>query len=383
MAFPSDLRREQAQASSQASVLTLLLEALAVTLVVVALLEGGSRVVHGNVRQMLPYVADASMSPRMPASFDSQVQFSGSAAFRVCTDRFGLRGSTCEDSGSRPAVLTVGDSQAFGWAMEFGDTFTAEVARGLGERSPQAARAMAAGGADVESLRGWARDYRAAVGDAHPGRLNIVTVNLGNDLDEMYFGRASGEMPVWRGPREWLTVHSFFMLDFNLLKARFTPGGLFAMPPGANPVIAALSASERQQLALATSKAARRLADALPAARQTVVLLLPNDTQVAPGEFAKYRGFYPSSQQFEGWQRRVAATAAALNEIEDTVARELRAQGVTVVAPRRLLATHDPAALFDRQSHHYTRLGQTVLASAILEAVGAKTASPSVQEALR
>lgn len=356
-----------------------LLEAAAVLLVVVMLLEGVSRLMHGGVRQMLPYVADDSLSPRMPSEFESKVQFSGSPTFTVCTDEYGLRGNQCGFRQAPPRVLTVGDSQAFGWAMDFSESFTTKVAEALGERGPEAARAMAAGGADVESLLGWVRDYRNHLPSPQPpGRLNIVMVNLGNDLDEMYYGRASGQMPLMKAAREWLAVHSYFMLDFNLLKTKLLPSTEWQLPPGTNPVVLALTTTEREKLALGTADAALRLVRELPPTEQSVVVLLPNDYQVAKSEFAKYRPFYRTQEQFDGWQKRVDSSVANLNEIEQQIARALQREGVAVVTPRQRLAAYNPLQIFDRKSHHYTVFGQTVLAASVLEAIG----YPSAQIAL-
>ena len=373
----SRARRWWGHAAALASVLA---EAAVVVLVVAAVLEGGSRLVHGNVRPMLPYVPDEALGPRMPGGFESKVAFSGQP-FSVCTDRFGLRRASCDAPLDAPPVLTVGDSQAFGWAMDFGQTFTAQVARRLGEAGNNAAGAMAAGGADVESLLRWAQDFRRSAGAAPEGRLNIVMVNLGNDLDEMYYGRSRGEMPYLRAARDWLTVHSFFMLDFGLLKTRLAPSSQWQFPPGANPVVLTLSPKEREHLASATAQAALRLLRALPPARQSVVVLLPNDYQVARSEFTKYQSYYPSQDQYQGWLRRVDASAAGLDAIEQGVAAELRAAGAAVVVPRQALAQHDPVKVFDRKSHHLSVEGQQVLAAAIVAEVSRGTSATTVAQA--
>lgn len=341
-------------------------ECLIITILILATLELLSRVVHLGVRPMLPYIADEAQGSRMPASFDSNVRFLGSPAFRVCTDEYGLRKSSCSTGVESTTVLTVGDSQAFGWAMPFEDTFTAHVAKALGEDAEHNARAMAAGGTDVESLLAWAKDYRSQAPLTRP-RLNIIVINFGNDFDEMYFGRSTGRVPFMKAVREWLTVHSFFMLDFNLVKNAWFTISDWQLPPGANPVVLTLRPKERERLAIATSDAAVRLVRALPEAQKSVVVLLPTDYQVAKGEFTKYRKFYSTQAQFDGWNKRVDEAAAALNEIEQIIAHRLQSKGLSVVAPRTLLATHDPGALFDRSSHHYTSYGQRVLSQAILQ----------------
>lgn len=352
--------------------MALLIEAVVVLTGVAVLLEAGSRLLHRGVRPMLPYVVDEAASPRMPALFTSRVQFPGGQAFVVCTDEFGLRGEPCGARAAHPSVLAAGDSQALGWAMAFTDSLAARVAVGLGERAPDAARALAAGGADVEGLLGWARDYHDRLpATGQPGRLNIVVVHLGNDLDEMYYGRATGRMPLLQAARNGLATHSYAMLDLHLLRARWSDSAGWTMPPGANPVLLTLSPAQRRALARATARAALRLAHALPPARQTAVLILPTDYQVARREFDKYRPFYPDPAQFDGWRQRLGAMVAGLDEVERQLADALRDRGVVVVAPREALRRHDPRLIFDRASHHYTAAGQALLAQAIVDAVNA------------
>jgi len=348
-----------------------IVECIIVAALVALALEGLSRLFHLGVRPMLPFVMDEAQGSRMPGHFDSKVKFPGMGPFRVCTDAHGLRVPDCDsvDAGTSPLVLTVGDSQAFGWGMAFADTFTAHVAHALDSRAEGSARIMAAGAADVESLLPWARDYRSAVPQART-RLNLVVVNLGNDLDEMYFGRSTGSLPMLKAVREWLTVHSYFMLDFTLAKNSLFDVSEWQLPPGANPVVVALRPDEQQQLAVSTASATLRLVHALPPAEQTVVVLLPTDYQIAAGEFAKYRKFYRTQAQFDGWQRRVGDAAAVLDQVEADLRERLAGQGVRIVAPRERLKGLDSTAVFDRSSHHYTPLGHKVLAQAILQEIG-------------
>ncbi len=319
---------------------------------------------------MLPYVADPSMAPRLPSNFSSDIRFGDAAVFEVCTDEYGLRGSICGKRAVEPSVLVVGDSQALGWSMPFGHSVAALVARGRGQGLPGVARAMASGGADVESLRSWAEEYRERMPRKSSTReLNILVLNMGNDLDEMYYGRATGRMPELKALREWLTLNSYAMLDVALLKNQVSGAGDWHLPPGANPVAVALTEEERLDLAEATAEAVIRLSAALPAARQTMVLVLPTDYQISLGEFEKYRPFYPSSAQFDVWKRRLPAMARGLDDMERHITRSLARAGVQTVSPRALLAAQDPRHIFDRRSHHYTEAGHRVLAQVLLPAV--------------
>lgn len=345
------------------------LEYVLVAALLLVVLEVCSRALHLGQRPMLPSVTDAEGSSRMPPLLATDISFAGGPAFEVCTDKHGLRRKGCAQSEhlAQSAILTVGDSQAFGWGLQYDETFTSLVATALGAVGAGGSAIMAAGGADVESLLPWAKEL-ADSAPAPPRKLNILVLNLGNDLDEMYFGRASAVVPTFAGLREFMSVHSFLMLDFTLARQALA-GTSWTMPPGANPVLFSLHTDEREQLALATAGAVVRLALALPPAEQTVVLILPNDYQVAQGEFDKYRHFYADAAQFEQWRTRIGKAAEALDEIEATVRDQLLARGLRVAEPLEALRKADASVMIDRSSHHFTPAGQKLLAASILQAV--------------
>lgn len=355
------------------------LECLLVLAVVALLLEGMSRIVHLNKRPAIPAISDPDGALRMPAGFDATLQLAGREPFALCTDAQGLRIADCSAAtlAADTEVLVVGDSQALGWGFDFGQTFGALVAAELPGHRAGGARLMAAAATDVESLQSWAADYRqaGALAQVPAGRmplLNIVSLNLGNDLDEMFFSRSSVTVPRFRAAREWLAVHSTVMADFTIAKnALFNAE--WQSPPGANPVLFALDDAERATLAKAAAAAVERLARALPPAHDTVVLLLPNDYQVQPREFDKYRRFYPQAVQFESWQRRIPQAVARLDALQAAITTELQARGLRVAVPHEALKAVDPLALFDRGSHHYSPLGQRILARSVLEALHAST----------
>ncbi|WP_158300811.1 hypothetical protein [Chromobacterium sp. ATCC 53434] len=341
--------------------------AMALILSAMALaLEGLSRLFHLGKRPMVPFITDQIGNPRMPPLFQATVVFANGAPFHICTDGDGLRTAQCDGAARPPQVLTIGDSQAFGWGMPFSATFTSRLANRL--PGTPVAGLMAVAGTEPESLNSWAADYRAK----HPGiklKLKIICLNLGNDLDEMFFTPANITLPRFKAIREWLSVHSVFMLDFTILKSILAGNEMGYLPPGANPVLFTLDQDERRALAEASVAAIKRLNASAPPAEKTVVLILPNDYQVAPSEFLKYRRFYPSAEEFDSWEKRIPESRRRLDQMQQSIATALTQSGLIVAMPEPDLARFDPKTILDRASHHYNALGNQIIADSILKAI--------------
>ena len=326
-------------------------------------LEGASRLVHFGTRPVLPFVTDAGLAPRLPPLFRSDVKSSSGGKFEVCTDSQGMRQAACDSSDGPLHILAAGDSQALGWGFPFSQTFAARVAFEL-YGSTSHARILAAGGADVESLRPWALTITRRSADSRT-HVNLIAVNLGNDLDELYFGRAAGRVHYLKQTFEWLTTNSYFMLDFIRAKA-YVLGDDRRVPPGANPVVFALDDDERTELGRATAQATLKLAKALPPTGRTIVLLIPADYQVDSNQFDKYRGFYASSAQFDSWRLRSIEAARRLDRIEETVSSAVTRKGLEVVSVKALLVGQAHQDLFDGRSHQLTAKGHELMAQAVL-----------------
>ena len=327
--------------------------------------EAASRIVHGNVRPMIPFVVDHDGGPRLAPDMDMAVRLPGRDSIRLTTDALGGR---IEPGGAGPPrILVAGDSQLLGWGLDARQSLGPVLGTAL-LGSPGGAVTLAAAGADPETLVPWARDYRRA--GAERLRLKVIGLNLGNDLDEMILGRA---LPAAPGPSqrivEWLTLHSFAFMDLSMAMARLS-GKHEGIPPGADPVLFMLDDAERTDLADGAAQAMRNLTAALPPADRTVVLLIPNDTQVAPAEFEKYRPAYPDEQTFLAWRRNVPLAKARLDAIADRVSRDLAGGDLIVLDLRAVLAGHDPRKVFDRHSHHLTAYGTRLAAQAILARLG-------------
>jgi hypothetical protein len=319
---------------------------------------------------MLPFITDAGLAPRLPARFNSAIRFPGRGNFNVCTDGMGLRLASCDAADALPRVLAVGDSQVLGWGFPFSESFAARVATDLGA-SPADARILAAGGADVESLRPWALELTKRFTGSRT-EINLIAVNLGNDLDEMYFGRAMGRVRYLKSAFEWLTTNSYFMLDYTLLK-NLLLGDEWGLPPGANPVLFALDDGERTQLARATAEATLKLAAALPPSEHTIVIVIPADYQLEPSQFDKYRKFYPSEAQFYAWRDRVSESARRLDRIEEILSANLSMTGLQVVSVKAILKDHDLGDMIDGFSHHLTSTGHELVAHAVADALRRQT----------
>jgi hypothetical protein len=246
------------------------------------------------------------------------------------------------------------------------ESLPAQVAVEVGA-SPADTRILAAPGADVESLRPWASDLRAHFVDAST-EISLIGVNLGNDLDEMYFGRETGHARYSKMAVEWLTTHSYFALDLALLR-NWLLGEEWTGPPGANPVLFSLSDPERTEMARATAAAILKLVATLPPSQHTVVIVFPADYQIEPGQFDKYRKFYQSDSQFNTWRLRISEAAHRLDKIEETLSTSLAIAGVQAVSVKGVLTGQDLGALLDAASHHLTSRGYEMVARAVAQAV--------------
>lgn len=353
------------------TILGLVLEFTILAAVVIGVVEMGSRLVHLGVRPAITHVVDQYGAPRLPANIDHEVKFSGKDAHRLCTDNLGLRRLDCEAINENSnKLLMIGDSQALGWGIGANETVAAYLAE-FYELQPAEVGIAAVAGSDVESLFHWANEIRAnEIKAASAGTTEhlVLSLNLGNDLDEMFVSRAFNRVPYFQRISEWLGNNSFFYLDFTLFKQALT-GEVWSMAPGSNAVLFMLNEQEQAVYAKAVAMAAARIVNLWPDNIKRTVLLIPNDYQVDPKEFSKYREFYPSANQFNQWQNQLAEARLRLNRYELLISDELTRVGINVVHASHSIAQIDAQLAFDRMSHHLSPQANQLVAKQIFETV--------------
>jgi|UPI00055C77B7 hypothetical protein len=325
-------------------------------------LECGSRLVHLNARPMIPSARGDDGTVKMVPNIAMNVRLPGQSVVKLFTDSSGARVADVENLLPPPTVLVVGDSQALGWGLEFSQTFASKIAARLfGDN--RGARILAAAATDPESIRPWARILTSR--QRTPYRLRIISVNLGNDLDEMVLGRGSISRPALGKVVEWLGTNSILFLDVTLLRFRLF-GEPWGIPPGTNPVLFFLKKAEYETMVWAVAEAIVKLSRDLPDGDETIIVLIPNDTQVDPREIEKYATLYPSASSFEGWRGRANDSAQRLRLIEEKLNEQLTQRGFVVVEPLFGMQ-HAPAEkLFYRTSHHLTDEGHSLVADSII-----------------
>lgn len=194
---------------------------------------------------LLPYYFKEAAA-LLPAGSNFTVSFYGGPSTLYVTDAWSARIAEASMAGVRltGGIFVIGDSQPLGYALDFHETFPSIVAGGLvGNRD--AARILAAPSNHPATYQSMLNRYGA---DPLPRqRLVIASLNLGNDLDEMF-------MEGWYWAREnstpfnrWMALHSFVFNDLRLIRANWlVPGN---SPAGVNPVCFMMAPDERVVLA--------------------------------------------------------------------------------------------------------------------------------------
>ena len=168
----------------------------------------------------------------------------------------------------------------------------------------------------------------------------------------------------------WLSRHSVAFLDFSLLRhwlaERKNDEHLEV-----NYAMLLLDDAERALLAECVAESLNALMKALPPADERLVLIIPQDSQVALAQFSKYRSLYGTQADYaihESAQRRAVQRLEAL---QSDVVERLRRLGLSavVVAPA-LQAALGKADLIDSSSHHLMAAGQDVIAQELAKALG-------------
>jgi len=309
-------------------------------------------------------VVDADGNARAPSEMDMLVRLPGMDTVHYVTDNSGARVEQAVDAQVKPEWLFVGDSQMLGWGLEFEDSLPGRMARLHGQQM-SAVRILASSRQDPVGLLAWARDYTRL----HPSRHRVVAVgiNLGNDLDEIYFRHYAPSPLTSSRMTEWLSLNSIAFLDFSRLLQALrgrdaTPG--FA---GVNTAMVLIGDDPHalQALIADTVRGVSKLFAALPAADQRVVIIIPQDSQVALAEFDKYRNAYRDDPTFEKAREMQARAIRRLDKAEFALMKQLQALGYCVISTHAELQRHYTASgYFDRNSHHLLRNAAAAAAAA-------------------
>ena len=328
-------------------------------------LELSSRLIHAGARPALPFRRTPDGHPRMAAGLDIRVRLPDHPVARYVTDDLGARVMDPEARAEAAAggVLVAGDSQALGWGMDFDYSFASRVAD-MVTGDPRRAAVLGSAATDPELYLDWVRAYTAR--HPEPLQLAVLTLNLGNDLDEMFTGR--GGQFTASPLAEWFAAHSFLFLDALVVSTRLASNEV--IPPDANPILHALPIEPMHTFDVAVARVMAECSQALPPTKQVVVLLVPNDYQVDPREIDKYQPTYRNPELFQQVKKRVPESRARLDWVAADLSAALRIEALRVVDPTAALRAHGPSpALFDRHSHHLTIEGQQVVAQVLADAL--------------
>lgn len=337
---------------------------LMITVIGMALVEGTLRIVQGNGRPEIPAIIDRLGAPRLQTMLDLPVRLPRYPAMQLVTDGSGARvaRAAARDADRTGGILFVGDSQLLGWALPFEQTAASNMARMIGVPQDKVA-ILAAPAEDPEKEIGWARDYTLRRGERQ--RVEVVGLNLGNDLEEIYLTRVGTLFPSRSGFRAWLSRHSVAYIDLAVLYA--SAWGQKGEPhPEVNSAMLWLTEDERMLLAEQAAASVERLLAALPPAERRIVAVVPQDSQVRLDQFDKYRPYYPDEADF--WAHKQAQEVALdrLEIVQQAIVDRLRSRGISVVVAEPALdhAWGRPE-LIDTRSHHLMKAGQEVLARAL------------------
>lgn len=330
-----------------------------------AFLELATRAIQRNSRPLIPTVLDDFGARRLEKDLDLPVKLPHYERMRITTDATGAR---VADVAARTAnrsdgILFVGDSQILGWGLNFPETAAARLAQRLHVPLERVA-ILAAALQDPEREISWVRDYTRA--QPRRQRIEVVALNLGDDLDEIYMGRSADHLPSGGSITSWLSHHSLAWLDFEWLRSALDPRRK-DQHTEVNYSMLLLDDSERAILAEGVAASLDRLVRALPPADQRAILIIPQDSQVAASEFMKYRTGYRTDSDFTLHQAAQRTAVRHLETFQSDIVARLRSRlniPVVVLEPA-LRSAQNQLNLIDVRSHHLMAAGQGVIAQAL------------------
>lgn len=317
--------------------------------------------VNSGYLPIIPYTIERGV-PTLPASVAFDVQFADDYPVRYATDENGFRISEQETGAKRsPKVFVAGDSQVLGYGFAFSQTFAAIVADSMYGGADRAA-ILGPPGMDPEILQyAIGADKQAALADTP---LAIVSLNLGNDLDEIFTGGSwyrGIDQPQVQG---WLLRNSVAYMTY--VQRSYAKALDRTLVPGVNRIFYITSPEERVLLARETADLLISAAKSI-AARRVIVLIVPQDIQAFPRDFGKYRRYYADADEFARWEARIPDISSGLRVLEAYIASRMEDAGLSVVRVSGLLpANGNPALYFSRTSHHLTPVTHRLIAKELL-----------------
>lgn len=329
--------------------------------IIASMVEIAARMVNSGYLPIIPYTIERGV-PTLPANVSFEVQFDDDNPVRYVTDGNGFRISEQETGAKRsPKVFVAGDSQVLGYGFAFSATFAAIVADAMYGGADRAA-ILGSPGMDPEILQyAIAAHKQVALADT---RLAIIALNLGNDLDEIFTGGSwyrGIDQPQVQG---WLIRNSVAYMTY--VQRSYAKALDRTLVPGVNRIFYVTSPEERVLLARETADVLLSAAKSI-AAQRVIVLIVPQDVQVFPGDFGKYRKYFANADEFAGWEARIPDISSGLRVLEAYIASRMEDAGLNVVRVSRLLpANGNPAVYFSRTSHHLTPAAHRLIAKELL-----------------
>ncbi|KAE9624741.1 hypothetical protein [Parasedimentitalea maritima] len=338
-----------------------LFRSLVLVTLILAILEGFARIDNGGDLPVLPYEIIGGV-PQLPRNAALDVRFYDSDTVRYVTDDAGLR---VHDSGppklDARRVFIAGDSQVLGYGFEFDLTFAARVSDVV-FGDARGGVILGTPAMDPEILALAVDANRAAL----PADLPIaaLALNLGNDLDEVF--SAGGWYRGIDQPRlqSWLLRHSAAYMGF--IQRRYANLTDKTLIPGINRIFYSTSPEERVLLL-------RETVDLMVAtlnkigADQSFIVIIPQDIQVFPQDFQKYRKYFSLPEDYKKWAAFVPQLAREFGLLETYAAMRMKRAGVEVVLLSGLLpAGASPEDYFTRTSHHLLPAAHELIAAEII-----------------
>jgi hypothetical protein len=312
------------------------------------------RIFHGGNLPLVPYVIENG-APHLPFDDKFYVRFRGHKSTEYITDKLGCRvGYAKSNQNSIPGVLSYGDSQVLGYGIPFGETFTSLLSKKLYSTDSGAA-IIASPGLDVEN--GISLFKSIHLEQLQKSKILIYSLNLENDLDEIYFRGQSNSIYDSPPLKNWLIRNSFLYCDWLIVDQNYISP--HKNPPGINAITYGLLPDERIYLAeLVADKICELLKR--PFYTKTVCIIIPTQIQLSEKLFTRFKNFY-SPTAYETWKQRVVGAAEMMTAVGNYITIILNKKGVPVINLRDIFLNTDVSRIFQPLNYHLSEYGHQVI----------------------